>query len=296
MNRHNQRWRRWRAQPRAMWSALTMITGLSVGSLSLLGLGHADYWDGWDENESNVAPMIESYQSLRERSQDAFDEMEEELGERPRRRPQREIQRARQERHVKRTQREVKRVKRIKQVKRVQRTQRVRHSSGQELDRPKPRRVPVARRVLAPQRSASEFESRVLELVNEERAQGGDCGGRSFRPSHPLRGQSELDRAAKRHALAMAEEHFFDHRGPRGDTPKSRIDDSGYQGRAWGENIAAGQRSPESVVRAWMKSPGHCRNILNPLFTELGVSFVFESRSPYKTYWVQAFGTPLNPR
>ena len=55
----------------------------------------------------------------------------------------------------------------------------------------------------------------------------------------------------------------------------------------------AGQRSPESVVRAWMKSPGHCRNILNPLFTELGVSFVFESRSPYKTYWVQAFGTPL---
>jgi uncharacterized protein YkwD len=42
-----------------------------------------------------------------------------------------------------------------------------------------------------------------------------------------------------------------------------------------------------------MKSPGHCRNILNPLFTELGVSFVFEGRSPYKTYWVQAFGTSL---
>jgi len=130
-------------------------------------------------------------------------------------------------------------------------------------------------------------------LVNHERARGGDCGGRYFEPSHPLRTQLQLAKAAQRHSHAMAKERFFDHKGTRGDTPKSRIDDSGYQGRAWGENIAAGQRSPESVVRAWMKSPGHCRNILNPLFHELGVSFIFEARSPYKTYWVQAFGTPL---
>lgn len=139
----------------------------------------------------------------------------------------------------------------------------------------------------------SEFEARVLELVNQERARGGDCGGRVFKPSHPLRAQRQLADAARRHARSMSEERFFDHRGPRGDTPKSRIDDTGYRGSAWGENIAAGQRSPETVVRAWMDSSGHCRNILNPLFSELGVSFMFTPNSPYKTYWVQAFGTPL---
>jgi uncharacterized protein YkwD len=47
------------------------------------------------------------------------------------------------------------------------------------------------------------------------------------------------------------------------------------------------------VMRAWMKSPGHCSNILNPLFTELGVSYLRESQSEYKTYWVQAFGRPM---
>ena len=290
MNIYHQRpslWESSHKRSRSIYTIVALVLGIGLGSLGF-GTGYASPWDGWDDDESNIAPMIESYQNLRQRSQDAFDELEEELGERPRRD-------VRQEQSVK----SVKSVKRVKRVKRVEKTQRVRDSSSlnreasqRETQHPTPRRVPVERRAPSRQPSASQFEARVLELVNDERARGGDCGGRYFKPSHPLNSQSQLARAAKRHALAMSEEHFFDHRGPRGDTPKSRIDDSGYRGRAWGENIAAGQRSPESVVRAWMKSPGHCRNILNSLFTELGVSFVFESRSPYKTYWVQAFGTP----
>jgi uncharacterized protein YkwD len=88
----------------------------------------------------------------------------------------------------------------------------------------------------------------------------------------------------------MERERFFDHRDPRGEGPKERIDAQGYQGRAWGENIAAGQRSPESVMRAWMRSPGHCKNILNPLFNELGVGLILNAEGPYRTYWVQNFG------
>ena len=90
----------------------------------------------------------------------------------------------------------------------------------------------------------------------------------------------------------MAQQRFFAHRGPRGDTPRDRITATEYRGNAWGENIAAGQRTPKEVVRAWMESPGHCKNILNSLFTEIGISFVFDQKSPYKTYWVQAFGRP----
>ena len=267
---------------RAICISLPPVTGLYLISLGVLGIGYADGWDDWDEDESNIAPMIESYQNLRQRSRDAFDELDEELGERPQR----------QKRDVK-VKRGIKRIKRVKRVQRVQRKMNhTREETHSESVHPTPHRLPITRRKPSRRPSPSDFEAQVLKLVNRERAQGGDCGGRYFKPSPALNGQPQLARAAKRHALAMSEEHFFDHRGPRGDTPQSRIDDSGYQGRAWGENIAAGQRSPESVVRAWMKSPGHCRNILNPLFTELGVSFVFESQSPYKTYWVQAFGTP----
>ena len=55
-----------------------------------------------------------------------------------------------------------------------------------------------------------------------------------------------------------------------------------------GENIAAGQPTPESVVAGWLRSEGHCRNIMNPGFRELGLGFA--QGGTYGTYWVQDFG------
>jgi len=134
------------------------------------------------------------------------------------------------------------------------------------------------------------FERRVLELVNQERARGGECGGQIFEPAPPVRPNARLAAAAQKHSEEMERQRFFDHTDPQGDGPKERIDAQGYQGRAWGENIAAGQRSPESVMRAWMKSPGHCKNVLNPMFNELGVGLVLNAKGPYRTYWTQNFG------
>ena len=140
------------------------------------------------------------------------------------------------------------------------------------------------------QSEISRFEADILKLVNQERANGGHCADDYFAPTPPLQAQTQLARAAHRHGLAMSRSKFFSHYGQAGDTPKDRIIDTGYQGNAWGENIAAGQKRPQQVMQEWMDSPGHCRNILNGLFTELGVSFIFDPNSPYKTYWVQAFG------
>ncbi|MBM4290776.1 MAG: CAP domain-containing protein [Deltaproteobacteria bacterium] len=141
----------------------------------------------------------------------------------------------------------------------------------------------------APGRYAREM-AEVLALVNAERARGGSCGGQRFEPTPPLAPNAQLDAAAQVHAEAMERERFFDHRDPRGEGPRDRIAAQGYSGRAWGENIAAGQRTPQSVVRAWMESPGHCKNILNGLFTELGVGVLLGARGEYGTYWVQNFG------
>lgn len=57
----------------------------------------------------------------------------------------------------------------------------------------------------------------------------------------------------------------------------------GYKSFAIGENIAQGQMSIAEVMDGWFKSPGHCRNLMNPGFKEIGVAL-------YNTYWVQDFG------
>ena len=49
-------------------------------------------------------------------------------------------------------------------------------------------------------------------------------------------------------------------------------------------------RTSSSVVKAWLKSPGHCRNIMKANYTELGVGYA--TGGYYGTYWTQDFGTP----
>jgi uncharacterized protein YkwD len=59
-----------------------------------------------------------------------------------------------------------------------------------------------------------------------------------------------------------------------------------------GENIAAGQETPQDVVDAWMNSPDHKANILRPEFTSIGVGFTDETIASHDTYWTQIFAAP----
>lgn len=85
----------------------------------------------------------------------------------------------------------------------------------------------------------------------------------------------------------MSQRNFFDHVNPDGDGPGERIEASTYEWSTWGENIAAGYRTPEAVVEGWMSSDGHCSNIMNPAFTEIGVGY-----EPDGFNWTQVFGAP----
>ena len=130
------------------------------------------------------------------------------------------------------------------------------------------------------------FESRVLELVNQERAAHGLA---------PLSHSGELQAAARGYAGAMAHGGFFAHNGPDGSTPSSRVEAAGYHGWSWvGENIAAGQRSPEAVMQSWMNSPGHRQNVLSPSAREIGIGHVQQGGTKYGHYWVQNFGARAN--
>jgi uncharacterized protein YkwD len=130
----------------------------------------------------------------------------------------------------------------------------------------------------------SSLADRVFTLVNQERA------ARGLKPFVRV---GVLDRCAQAYALRMAREGFFSHTAPDGSTPPTRMQAAGYSGRAWGENIAAGQPTAEAVMHAWMNSPGHAANILNTGFTHIGLGVA--AGGTYGIQWVQDFGTTAAP-
>jgi uncharacterized protein YkwD len=101
---------------------------------------------------------------------------------------------------------------------------------------------------------------------------------RSTHGLRKLRTNPRLGRAATGYARLMARRDFFSHTSPSGSTPLSRIRATRYLGgvRRWtiGENLAWGtgpRATPGGAVSAWMHSPGHRRNILDPNFREIGI-------------------------
>lgn len=141
-------------------------------------------------------------------------------------------------------------------------------------------------------RAASADELEILRLTNEARARGATCGTVPQAPAPALRWNDQLAHAARNHALDLGKRSYFDHTTPEGVKFSDRITGAGYVWRTAGENIAAGQPSPAAVVDAWLRSPGHCTNLMNPAFTEMGVGGVRVDGSPYGLYWGQNFGTP----
>jgi uncharacterized protein YkwD len=107
-------------------------------------------------------------------------------------------------------------------------------------------------------------------LINRERIAHGESA---------LKLNTHLQTSAQAHSDNMVADDYFEHVGPSGDTPVSRMRAAGYlsnprNGYIVGENIAYGTlwlSTPQSIVTAWMNSPGHRANILNPHFRETGI-------------------------
>jgi len=133
---------------------------------------------------------------------------------------------------------------------------------------------------------------RILELVNQARARPRNCGNGRLDAARPVRWNDSLAEASQRHAEEMARYGYFSHNGRDGSEPWDRIQRAGYRYRSMGENIAAGQRNPEEAVAAWIRSPSHCANLMNPVFTEMGAALAINTRSSFGRYWTQAFATP----
>ena len=134
------------------------------------------------------------------------------------------------------------------------------------------------------------FEDEVLRRTNERRAMGAVCGGQPMAPAGPLRDHAFLRNAARGHSRDMAVRNYFDHTSPEGAGPANRAAAAGYQSQFVAENIAAGQTDPARVVQAWVESPGHCLNLMDPRYSVLGVGYFFKSGDKFGHYWTQDFG------
>jgi len=110
----------------------------------------------------------------------------------------------------------------------------------------------------------------------------------------PLEQNSKLDYSAEIKAKDMFSKQYFEHESPDGQRVSDLVGDSGYEYIILGENLALGNfKDEEALLQAWMDSPGHRENILNPAYSEIGISVIkgeFEGR----TVWiaVQHFALP----
>jgi len=121
----------------------------------------------------------------------------------------------------------------------------------------------------------------VVDRTNAERARHG---------LRALTVDQRLAAAAQAHSADMVRRAFFAHESPDGRQVWDRAVAAGYAYRKVAENIAAGQRTAEEVVRGWMGSPGHRANILDGDLTQIGVGRA--DGGSYGVYWTQVFGTP----
>ena len=125
------------------------------------------------------------------------------------------------------------------------------------------------------QGNVSEFERRVVELVNTERAEAGLAA---------LKINEKLSSVAREKSADMQRNGYFSHTSPTYGSPFDMLRKFGISYNTAGENIAMGYSSPEAVVNGWMNSAGHRANILSSAFREIGVGHVANGN-----YWTQLF-------
>ena len=137
-----------------------------------------------------------------------------------------------------------------------------------------------------------------LKEINTVRSQGRHCGNAGYFSAAPaLRWSDALYRASYEHSRDMLKSDLFGHQGSqspfdwtsnvqslsRGSSFRERMENNGYtKWKYIAENIAMGSYTPEQVIASWLSSDKHCANIMNPVFTDVGMAEV-------NAYWTQNF-------
>jgi hypothetical protein len=130
-------------------------------------------------------------------------------------------------------------------------------------------------------------ESAFVELLNAYRGELGLA---------PVTLNSELGAAAEYHSADMATNNYFDHYLFDGTDAGTNIQNFGYSGFPYAENIAAGMETAQEVLTAWQNSPEHNATMINPQYTEIGIGRAYNEASHYGWYWTATYGAGEGPQ
>jgi uncharacterized protein YkwD len=146
---------------------------------------------------------------------------------------------------------------------------------------------PVVAESASPSCDRPDLAAAALGRINQLRAAGADCRSvGTFGPAGALAWSPRLAHAAERHSQDMVAKNFFAHTGSDGSTPAARIGATGYAWRRIGENVAADLADIDGVLAGWMSRDGHCANLMDPGFTEVGLVCVpGTAATEHRNYW-----------
>lgn len=134
----------------------------------------------------------------------------------------------------------------------------------------------------------------MFDLINKARAEARNCGDTFFPAAPPLNWDDRVAAAALGHSTDMAGTKFFGHEGSDGSDTGDRLMNEGYDTMLWGENIAVGYDLEAVVMGAWLNSPGHCANIMDPSYEDAGVGVgKGKFKSKMATYWTLDLATEI---
>jgi uncharacterized protein YkwD len=111
-------------------------------------------------------------------------------------------------------------------------------------------------------------------MVNQVRGQARMCGTLSFPAAPPLTWDTRLEEAARVQSSYQLQINTMTHTGAGGSDGGQRITAAGFSWNAWGENVGWNYPTAAAMLQGWVDSPGHCHNLMEPIFTKLGWSRV----------------------
>ena len=127
----------------------------------------------------------------------------------------------------------------------------------------------------------------VWRLTNVARSKKQKCGSSRRRTAPELKYDCELAAMAKLHATELSSRNVLSHTSANGDDMTARANKLNIAWLSLGENIASGHKTAEAAHTAWLASPGHCKNIMNPDFNSIGVALE-------NSTWVVVFAKKSN--
>lgn len=147
---------------------------------------------------------------------------------------------------------------------------------------------------LEPCTDASSLQFAVQRL-NAVRQQGDAPCASTAATMQPLAWESRLASSAHAQAADLALRDLLSHFDARQRGLGVRLRNAGYAAAGAGENLAAGQTDFDDTLQAWLASPSHCANLMQPEFRDVGLACVQRRGSRYERFWVAHLGAPVRP-